>query len=68
MTVRPKAGRCLNTINLYFFYTFDLYLFFLTASVLEQEWEDNKQSLLEFAWQAHLGFKVRSLHINQTIV
>merc|ERR1711935_586906 len=27
------------------------------ASVLEQEWEDNKQSLLEFAWQAHLGFK-----------
>lgn len=27
------------------------------ASVLEQEWNDNKQSLLEFAWQAHLGFK-----------
>merc|ERR1711936_925968 len=25
------------------------------VSVLEQEWEDNKQSLLEFAWQAHLG-------------
>merc|ERR1711935_1134834 len=27
------------------------------ASVLQQEWEDNKQSMLEFAWQAHLGFK-----------
>merc|ERR1712238_388848 len=23
----------------------------------KQGWEDNKQSLLEFAWQAHLGFK-----------
>merc|ERR1712045_530238 len=27
------------------------------ASVLQKEWEDNKKSLLEFAWQAHLGFK-----------
>jgi len=27
------------------------------ASELQKEWEDNKQSLLEFAWQAHLGFK-----------
>merc|ERR1712029_264691 len=27
------------------------------ASALQQEWEDNKKSLLEFAWQAHLGFK-----------
>merc|ERR1712045_497581 len=27
------------------------------ASLLQKEWEDNKQSLLEFAWQAHLGFK-----------
>merc|ERR1711997_613323 len=27
------------------------------ASELQREWEDNKQSLLEFAWQAHLGFK-----------
>merc|ERR1712223_2242895 len=27
------------------------------ASVLQKEWEENKQSLLEFIWQAHLGFK-----------
>merc|ERR1712223_1757012 len=27
------------------------------ASLLQKEWEDNKKSLLEFIWQAHLGFK-----------
>ena len=28
------------------------------ASALQQEWEDNKESLLEFIWSAHTGFKV----------
>ena len=28
-----------------------------SASVLQQEWEDNKRSLLEFIWLAHSGFK-----------
>jgi len=27
------------------------------ASALQQEWEDNKESLLEFIWSAHTGFK-----------
>lgn len=27
------------------------------ASQLEQEWQDNKNSLLEFIWMAHSGFK-----------
>ena len=67
MRVRRKAGLCLNIISLILF-SYILYIFILTASVLEQEWEDNKQSLLEFAWQAHLGFKVRSLRINQARV
>jgi hypothetical protein len=26
-------------------------------SSLAQEWEDNKKSLLEFAWAAHMGIK-----------
>jgi hypothetical protein len=27
------------------------------ASVLEQEWNDNKKALLEFMWQVHSGIK-----------